>query len=140
MDIQRIDEHTELIILRRGEQVLERLTRHCKDKGIQNASLSGIGAVTQITCGYYDLEARSYEFREYPDLYEVVNLTANVMLKDDQPFVHMHATFTDTENRAFGGHVEEMCVGVTLELILRRYPTALSRSYDDETGLHLIGH
>ena len=140
MEIQRIDDQTERIILRKGERVIERLTRHCKDKGIQNASLSGIGAATDITCGYYDLEARSYEFREYPGLYEVVNLTANVMVKDEQPFVHMHATFTDTENRAFGGHVEEMGVGVTLEIFLRRYATTLSRSYDEETGLHLIGH
>lgn len=140
MEIQRIDDQTELIVLCKGEQVVERLTRHCKEKGIANASLSGIGAVTQITCGYYDLEARSYEFRAYPGLYEVVNLTANVMLKDGQPFVHMHATFTDTENRAFGGHVEEMCVGVTLEIFLRRYPTTHARSYDEETGLHLIGH
>jgi hypothetical protein len=138
MEIQKLDEQTELIVLRKGEQAIERLTRHCKDKGITNASFSGIGAVDHIVCGYYDLEQREYVFTDYPQLCEVVNLSANVMLKDEQPFVHMHATFTDSNNRAFGGHVKEMRVGVTLEIFLRRYATTYQREYDDGTGLHLI--
>jgi len=102
------------------------------------ASLSGIGAVTQVVCGYYALDAREYRFITYPELYEVVSLTANVALKDGKPFVHTHAVFSDTHNHTFGGHVASMVVGVTLEIFVDTYPTALHRQYDDATGLYLL--
>ena len=60
------------------------------------------------------------------------------MLKDGAPFVHLHAIFTDTENSAFGGHIEEMRVGVTLEIILTPLQSELSREHDEAIGLFLI--
>tara|TARA_B100000508_G_C11454054_1_gene275747 strand:- start:684 stop:1109 length:426 start_codon:yes stop_codon:yes gene_type:complete len=138
MKIHQLSPEQEMIVLRKGELVIENLTRHCKDKGIQNAVLTGLGAVSEIECGYYDLGNREYVFKQYDGLYEVVSIAANVILKDEQPYVHMHALFTDENNKAFGGHVTEMKVGVTLEVNIDKFPTTLTRKYDDDTGLYLI--
>lgn len=137
MKIHPLETHRELLILRKGELVIEALTRHAKDKGITNASFTGVGAVDQLRCGYYDLQNRSYVMQTYEQLCEVVSLTGNVFLKDGQPFVHAHGVFTNDQNNAFGGHIEEMSVGVTLEVILHKYETTVERTFDDETGLYL---
>lgn len=138
MKIHQIAPHTQMLVLQKGENVIASLTHYCQEYGVQNAIMSGIGAVEYIKCGYYDLQNRVYHFTEYQALYEVVSLTANVMLKEGVPFVHMHGVFSDTENHTFGGHVEEMRVGVTLEIHCSILPTQLHRAYDEETGLFLI--
>lgn len=138
MDIHHIEHNKHMLVFQKGESVIAELTQHAKNQGINNATMSGIGAVDYIRCGYYDLHNRTYEFTEYDALYEVVSLTANIIQKDDQPFVHMHAVFTDEENHAFGGHIEEMRVGVTLEVMCEVHTTRLIRRYDEETGLYLI--
>ena len=136
--ITALGENTELLVFEKGQQVIEQLTRHCKDKGIMNASFQGIGAVDCIECGYYDLANQSYEFSTYNTLCEVVGFMGNVMLRDGQPFVHAHGSFTDEQNNAFGGHINEMRVGATLEVVLHKYATTIERKLDHETGLHLI--
>ncbi|MCB9812067.1 DNA-binding protein [Candidatus Nomurabacteria bacterium] len=135
----RTTSRTEIVVLKRGQRVIEALTAYAKEMGISNASFNAIGAVEQITCGYYDLQTRTYKFKNYPEgVFEVVSATGNIMLKEGEPFIHLHAVFTNEDNEAFGGHVEEMRVAVTLEVILTVCDTALERRYDDETGLYLI--
>lgn len=127
-----------ILVLEKGEEVVDTVTAFCEREGIKNAHFSAIGAVEYVSCGYYALSEKKYYFRQYDELLEVVSATGNVMLKSGAPFVHLHAVFTDTENNAFGGHVEAMRVGVTLEVILTPLASALSRTHSDEIGLFLI--
>lgn len=127
-----------LLIIDRGEEVITSITEFCKTKDIKNAHLSAIGAVDRLSCGYYALDEKRYYFKRYDQMLEVVSATGNVILKDAEPFVHLHAIFTDTENKAFGGHVEEMRVGVTLEVILTILDSQLSRELHPTIGLALI--
>lgn len=136
--ITALADNIELLVFEKGQLVVEQLTRHCKDKGIMNASFQGIGAVDSIECGYYDLEKQSYKFTTYDTLCEVVGFMGNVMLKDGQPFVHAHGSFTDEQNNAFGGHVNEMRVGATIEIVLHKFTTTIERKFDQETGLYLV--
>jgi predicted DNA-binding protein with PD1-like motif len=132
------DGATHIIVIDKGELFIETLTRYCTQAGIQNASFSGLGAVDQLECGYYALEEKRYSFTTYEEMVEVVSLTGNVMRKDDAPFVHVHGVFTDTQNNAFGGHIKEMRVGVTLEITLTAHHTSLSRQLNESIGLFLI--
>lgn len=138
MHYTKTDTHSFVVILDQHEPVMETLTEFCRKHEVVNGHLSGIGAVEQVTCGYYDLTGREYHFTDYDALVEVVSFTGNVMQKDGQPFIHAHGIFTDSNNQPFGGHVQEMYVGVTLEVIVQRLTTKLYRSYDENTGLYLI--
>lgn len=127
-----------IITIKKGENVIESLTAFANEHGIENAHFSAIGAVEHASCGYYALNEKKYHFKQYDALLEVVSATGNIMLKEGAPFVHLHAVFTGTDNAAFGGHVEEMRVGVTLEVVLTPLPSALAREHDEEIGLFLI--
>ena len=138
MHVTSLTDTTTLLILERGERVLETITTYCAQNNVRNAWLRGLGAVTAVRCGYYDLATREYHFIDYSEVYEVVQLSGNVMLKEGESFVHLHATFSDTTNQCFGGHVAEMTVAVTLEVELTVYPSAHTRGYNDDIGLFLI--
>jgi len=129
---------TYIITINKGESVIETLTEFAKEHEIHNAHFSAIGAVEYVSCGYYALDEKKYYFTQYDQLIEVVSATGNIMLKDRSPFIHLHAIFTDMRNNAFGGHVEEMRVGVTLEVILTPLQSSVERTHDDAIGLFLI--
>lgn len=129
---------TYIINLEKGEDVFNKLIELAESEGVQNASLSGIGAVEGLTCGYYALSEKEYHFTDYPNLVEVVSLTGNIMLKEEKPFLHVHGVFTGTDNQAFGGHVKSMQVGVTLEVILKVYQTKIERKLNEDIGLFLM--
>jgi len=127
-----------LIRIEAGEQVNETLVSFCRAHDIKNGYFTGIGAVNELTCGYYELKEKKYYFTDYMEMVEVVSLTGNVTLKDGVPFIHMHGVFTDTKNQAFGGHIVEMRVGVTLEVVLTPLRAAFARVPDECSGLSLL--
>lgn len=131
-------DNTHILKIEKGEDVIATVTAFCKNEGIENAYFRGIGAVEHISCGYYALSEKKYYFKQYDGLYEVISATGNVMLKEGEPFVHLHAVFSDEENATFGGHIEEMRVGVVLEVVLEVLPTRISRELDHEIGLFLM--
>lgn len=127
-----------ILRINRGENVHEAVVKFCTKQGIDNATLQAIGAIDQIRCGYYHLSDKTYEFKMYNELYEVVSYLGNVMRKDDGLFVHAHGSFGDETGALFGGHVDEMRVGVVLEVILTPLSSSIARVYDEETGLYLM--
>ena len=137
MQYQYIDD-TYLLRVDQGELVHATIHQFCNEHEIHAAWLQGIGAVEFVRCGYYDLGEREYRFTEYEDLVEVVSYTGNVFRRDGQPAIHAHGLFTQTDNIAFGGHIDEMRVGVVLEVKLVSLPTTVEREHDDATGLPLM--
>ena len=132
------DKSTYILSFEQGEEVIATITEFCKKEDIKNAHFSGIGAVRDLSCGYYALEEKKYYFTSYEELVEVASLTGNVMLKEGAPFVHAHGVFTNTRNEAFGGHIQEMQVGVALEIILTVFDDELERLHNEKTGLYHI--
>lgn len=137
MQYQRIDERY-VIKLEKEEAVVKTLTAFCEAEAIDNAFFVGIGAVKDLTCGYYALEEKKYHFTTYENTVEAVSITGNVTLKEENPFIHVHGVFTNETNNAFGGHIQEMTVAVVLEIVLTTLPAKLSRTLDEEIGLFLF--
>ena len=78
------------------------MTRFCKENGIKNAKLSGIGAVKKTEIGAYDLPNKEYIKREYSEILELLSLEGNVALKDGEPFIHAHVVLSDHKMQTLG--------------------------------------
>ncbi len=127
-----------IIAINKGELVHATIHEFCNRHEIPSAVFHGIGAMEFVRCGWYDLPATEYRFTEYEQLVEVVSYHGNVAHKTDGPFVHAHGVFSDSDNQTFGGHVDEMRVGVAFELVLTPLSQTIARTYDDTIGLHLL--
>jgi predicted DNA-binding protein with PD1-like motif len=126
------------LVLDRGDEVLEAITRFATETGVRAAGFTGIGAVGQLTLGFYDLEKQAYERRSWNEDLEVASLTGNLAVVDGGPFPHVHGVFGLRDFSAVAGHVFEAAVSVTLELSVVTAPEAINRSPVDFCDLKLI--
>ena len=124
-----------LINIDKDEKVVETLTRFCKENGIKNAKLSGIGAVKKTKIGAYDLPKKEYIKREYSEILELLSLEGNVALKDGEPFIHAHVVLSDHNMQTLGGHLFETTVGVAGEFFLTQFDGNAYRELKPDIGL-----
>ncbi len=126
------------INIAKDEKVIETLTKFCKERGIRNAKLSGIGAVKKTEIGAYDLPEQEYIKKEYPEILELLSFEGNVSLKDGEPFIHAHVVLSDHQMKTLGGHLFETTVGVAGEFFLREFDGNAHRELDPDIGLACI--
>lgn len=121
-----------------GADLLEELTKICKDRSVSCGRVEAIGAVSKACIGYYDQELRQYQFNTMAQALEILKLTGNVSLKDGEPMVHAHVTLADEKGRAFGGHLAPGTVIFACECIVEAFDgPEFKRVYDQDTGLPL---
>jgi predicted DNA-binding protein with PD1-like motif len=126
-----------LIVLDKGDEVVESLTAFVTDAGISGGSVRGIGGVTGVELGFFDIDKREYLRRKLDGFYELACLLGDVSLVDGKPFCHLHAVISDTQMRASAGHLFRAEVSVTAEIFLTPGEEA-RRAFDGRIGLNLL--
>lgn len=127
-----------ILRLERGEEVLEQLVSFASREGISAGVVAGIGAVEDITLGYFDVEEKKYVKENLKGSYEVVSLNGTASLSSGHPLFHIHAVLADREHRTRGGHLFSARVSVTLEVDFRVLPGELKRAEDSFSRLNLL--
>lgn len=128
-----------LVRLEKGELLVENLTKLVKQEKVSGAWISGVGGAQWAELGFYDLSTKQYRWKKLAQLLEITSLQGSVAWKGDDPVLHIHGTFSDEDMQALGGHVKELEVAGTCEILLHRwYADRLERAEDPETGLKLL--
>lgn len=122
----------------KNEDVIEQVTNFLKSNDITAASITGIGATDHVIVGLFDTATKEYVKKEYHGVYEVLNFTGNATTKNGDTYLHMHITFSDEENRAYGGHLNFCNISGACELFLDLYDGIVEREMDEEIGLNLL--
>lgn len=128
----------DLIVINRGENVMAQLASYAKERKLKSAWMSGLGGSGEVILGFYDIGSKEYEWKKFDWPLEIVNLTGNLSWVDGEPFWHVHGTFSSRNLQAVGGHVKELVVGLTCEVLVTPLTTPMTRLYDEETGLKLL--
>lgn len=133
------DGYNHVLRFNKGEQLAPLLEQFAAEQHIDGAWLSGLGAATALTLGFYDLDKQEYQWQDFDGLYEVVSLQGNIALDENgQPVFHLHGVFSDAEYHTVGGHVKDLVVGGTLELFAHRTFKPLGRTFDPNVGLKTL--
>ena len=111
------------------------LTQFCLDHSINNAQISGIGAVKDIEIGAYDLNRKEHITHKFIDIWELTSFQANAILKDGNQFVHSHIDISDHKCISKGGHLFETTDAEVGEFILRKINLNQRRKLDPNIGL-----
>ncbi|MGB4762023.1 MAG: DUF296 domain-containing protein [Candidatus Saccharimonas sp.] len=130
--------NTTVLVLQRDEELHTKLQEFAREHGLKSAWVQGLGGSGVMTLGCYNLEKRDYEWREFGENLEILSLQGNLAWVDDEPFWHIHGSFSRPDFTSLGGHVKELTVGLTCELLITPLDTPLTRVFDDETGLKLL--
>lgn len=128
-----------VIVLRaqKGEEVVSLLTRLIDEEKITCGRVTGIGATDKITIGLYNVTTQEYRKVTIEEEMEILSLSGNLTRKDGNPYVHVHGAFA-TLDKVYGGHVNEVWISATAEIIIDVIDLVVERETDKETGLNLI--
>ena len=127
-----------LIVLERGDDIIEALTRFAQTQGVGAAHFSGIGAVSEAEVGHYSVVSRAYSWRTYRQPLEILSLAGNIALKDDGALVHAHVLAGADDMTVVGGHLKRARVSATCEIVVHGFEGEIRRTYDDKAGLYLM--
>ena len=121
-----------------GDEVAEGLLAFAREHRVQGAYFTAIGALEDVTLGFWDGERKEYRRIPIREQVEVLSLVGNVALESGGPKVHAHVVVGKADGTAHGGHLLQGHVRPTLEVILVEVPERLRRMFDPRTGLALL--
>lgn len=128
-----------VVRLERGEKLIESLNSLAIDEEMSSAWLSGLGGAESVELGFYELDTQQYKWQAFNELMEVTSLQGNLAWIDGQPKWHIHGTLSGRDYHAIGGHVKELVVGGTCEIIVHTMPSmTLQRQHDKSVGLDIL--
>ena len=131
-------ERTFVVVFDKGDEVVQGLTAFASSEHLRASQITAIGALSDVTLGYFDRESRQYRRIPLPEQVEVLSLLGVVTLDGEKPKLHSHIVVGRRDGSAHGGHLLEAHVWPTLEVIVEESPAYLQRKLDPASGLALI--
>ena len=132
------DAKTYLLEFHTGQEVMQGLLAFAKKHKLVAGHLTGIGALSDAVIGYFDPLKKTYLRNHEQGQAELLSLTGNLAVYDNEPFFHVHVALGLRDGSARGGHLFEATVHPTVELVLTTYSKTVQRKIDAETGLPLL--
>jgi predicted DNA-binding protein with PD1-like motif len=123
--------------LEKGEDLLDSLVALAKGYELVSGFFIAIGALSKANIGFF--EKGEYKSIKLESDLELVSCIGNVSYREGEATVHTHMVVSDSEGRAFGGHVLKGCiVSVTCEIFLIETDRRIRRTEDKSVGLFLL--
>jgi len=117
------------------EDLHEKLREVCKLHGVKTAVvLSGLGQLKNFQLGYLK-KKNDYTPEKFDKPHELLSLTGNICLQNEDYELHLHAVLGDEKKNAIGGHLIEGKVEVTNEVVLLKTNIDIKRRLEEKTGL-----
>ena len=132
-----LDKDKILLSIDKGEYVNKSLLKIANNNNITFGWINGIGAICDPEVGYFDVQKKEYVKKTIEGEYELVSLLGNITYKEGELFVHSHIIFTDTDFRAYGGHLFDCKIAAAGEFIIFNGEERIERLYSNDIGLHL---
>lgn len=128
-----------ILRLEKNEEIINTITEFCIKKNIYSGYISGLGGIKNVNLYYYDLRKARYVPKKFEKQgYEMINFTANITLFNNKPFIHAHASLSDSKFRVYGGHLQSAQIAVTGEFYLTTLSEKISRKNNKEFSLNFL--
>jgi predicted DNA-binding protein with PD1-like motif len=127
------------LVFDKDDEVVAGLTAFATAQRIRAAHFTAIGALREVTLGYFERDRKDYKRMAVTEQVEVLSLIGDIALdQKDAPKVHAHIVIGLSDGQTRGGHLLAARVWPTLEVILVESPAYLRKRHDPDSGLALI--
>ena len=127
-----------LVRLEKGEEIIESLSTLTEREKIPGGFLYGLGAVKEVTLGYFDVVNKKYVKKDFNEEYEVTSLVGDIYYLEGKPGVHAHVNLSGADFNLIGGHLFKAIITGTGEFFIHTTEQTLKRKSEPETGLNLL--
>lgn len=122
---------TYIIVFSNGDEVVSGLTDFAKQYQVKSAHYTAIGDAVLAKAGWYDYNKKAFKVIKI-DTAEVTSFIGDIATYNGKPVAHTHFSAATSDGIVHGGHLLELVVGPTLELIITTEPTALYKKLDPD--------
>jgi predicted DNA-binding protein with PD1-like motif len=128
-----------VLVFDTGDEVVSGLTEWAVGHDLPGSSFTAVGAFSETTLGYYDLDEQEYAEIPVDSQVEVLTLAGDITLDGQGGWkVHGHVVCGRRDGSTVGGHLLRAVVRPTLEVVVTAGAAHLRRRHDAATGLALI--
>lgn len=120
------------------DEIIASLETICKENDIKSARVHAIGAVKSATVAMFDFAKGDYNETKLDRFMELLSLEGNVTQMNGETYIHLHASFGDSEGKAYGGHLKNAVIGATCEMFVEPLENVVNRIKDSDTGLNIF--
>ncbi len=121
-----------------GDEIVEKVLWLAAVENIQLATVSGLGAVDNVTLGIYSPDTKQYKANMFHADFEIVSLTGTITTQRGRPYAHLHMAVGDSSARCYGGHLNRAVCSCTVEIVVQTIPGTVERKPDAKIGLNLM--
>jgi hypothetical protein len=138
MVFNKVSNDSYLLRFDTDELLVRGIQQFCEEQNINGAWIQGLGGAAWAELAFYHLDQKAYEFDRINEPLEISNLTGNVALLNQKPFLHLHVTVSDLNYHSYAGHLKELAVGGTAEVLIRTFDSPITRVHNDANGLKVF--
>lgn len=128
----------QVLKLEKGEELISFILNFCQKNNINSAWFSGLGAADSAKIAFYDLKSKTFVSKNIDKSMEIASLVGNIATLNGKLVSHCHTVLSDREMKTYGGHVEELFIAATCEIILHPLDLKLTRKHSNKIGLNLL--
>lgn len=132
-------ENTYFLSIENHQDLTEAFETFCEEQEIKVGTITGIGAVKEVTLRFFDPKTKEYEDKTFNEQMEISNLTGNITRKDGDVYLHMHITLGRKDYTALAGHLLTCIIHGAGEFVIQKIDGDVGRIYDEDCGLNLLG-
>lgn len=118
-------------------EILSTLTRFCEENSIRSGSITGIGAIGNMTLRFFDPATKKYVDKEFREQMEIANLTGNVSTLDGKTYLHLHIVAGRRDYTAIAGHLLNAALNGAGEFVVEDFGAEVKRAFDTSLGLNV---
>lgn len=126
------------VIFYQGDEAFSGLLEFAEKYHVTSAHFTAIGAINGATLGYFDPARKMYKKIAIDGQHEVIGMSGDIALYKGNPVVHTHMVVGNSDGTTRGGHVLEVYVSPTLEVMVTADPVTMQKRFDPATDLTLI--
>ncbi len=127
-----------ILVLRLGDNLHESVVRAADKMNLKSASISGLGALDDVTVAYYHLDRKEYTTKLFKGMFELISMNGNISFAEGKRTAHIHAALGQPDYSVVGGHIMDGIVGPTCEITVIPFASKIQRQQDDNIGLKLL--
>lgn len=129
---------TYLLVFSKGDEVVSGLTEFALKYNVKSAHYTAVGDASSAKVGWYDSSRKMFKVIPIPEPSEITSLTGDIAVFNGKPVAHTHVNVATADGISHGGHLLQMLVGPTLEVIVTVEPTPLYKKLDAASGAGVI--
>ena len=122
----------------KGEEVITQLKKLCELEKINLAEVRALGASDDYTLAVFDVNTKKYQATRHREYSEISSLWGTVTTMNGEFYAHIHMTAGTADGTVYGGHLVEVVISATCELILEPSEGVIERKFSDTIGLNLM--